>query len=129
MVAFENLLVHFIELMKITDIFGSLGIEWNKKKSCFSLKPKRKQLIIKMRLIELAVFAFLVILQILWTWNNKNTYANIHSIFHICALLLFPYTHYVFWTNADSIVSYLNGMLLFEKIKAGKYLNYLECKI
>ncbi len=119
----ENFLKTVVEQMKVADIFGSLLFQWNCKQKCFQLKSERKQHVYKYRLVTSLLFAVLVYLQILCTWNNANIFAKIHSLFHVCVLILFCNSHTIFHSNAQLIVSYLNAMLVLENRRKGNFFN------
>ncbi len=118
----ENLLSSLKEHIKVTDIFGSLPFQYNNTEKCFKLKSKNKFAFYKFRLWLCKLFAFLVFSQLLFVWKNINAFVKLHSIFNYSALLMNVYTHHVFCSKADLIVSYLNGMLAFEKHRNGNAL-------
>lgn len=123
MLVSKNLLKSLISLLKSTDIFGSLLIEWNGKASGFQLKSKGEHCVYKARVLLSALYALLVMLQVIWTWENTSSFVKLHSVFMICGLQLNIYCHIVFCSKGQLIVSYLNGMLLFENHGIGKYSN------
>ncbi len=122
MLTSDNILESLINHMKVADIFGCLRFRWNGKYSCFEMKSKLKQQIQTVRFFISALYASLVFLQVVWTWKDTSVYVKLHSVFHICALLVFSYTHHVFRLKSELIVSYLNGTLMFENRTKGKYL-------
>lgn len=117
----DNLLQILIEQMKVTDIYGSLLFQWSSNLSCFILKSRIQQFVFKTRLSLTAIFTILVFLQLLYTWKNINIFVKLHTMFMLCALLIHIYTRTVFLSKAQQIVSYLNGMLVFENRRKGKY--------
>lgn len=119
----ENLLGSLIEQLRVTDILGSIPFQWNKTNKCFKLKSPGKLLIYKRRIWIGALFTFLIFLQIAWTWKTINIFVKLHCVFNFLALLMHIYTHHVFCSKADLIVSFLNQMISFEKRKNGKYSN------
>lgn len=119
MLTSENLLESLIDQIKVTDIFDSLLFQWNSNQKCFQLKSKRMQGVYKVRLVISATYTLLVLLQIIWTWKNISIFVKLHSMFLFTGLLLFIYTHSVFCSKAELIVSYLNGMLIFEHQRKG----------
>ncbi len=119
----EKLLESLIDQIKVTDTFDSLLFKWNSEQKCFQLKSKTKQSVYKARLFISVLYAFFVFTQIFWTWNNISIFIKLHSMFLFSGLLMFIYTHCVFCSKAELIVSYLNGMLIFENQLKGKYYN------
>ncbi len=125
----NGILECFIQQMKTTDLFGSLNFEWNKKQKCFQVKSKRQQRLYKARFFTSVLFALLVFLQVIWTWNKTSVFVKLHSVFHVVALIAFGYTHRVFCQNAELAVFYLNGMLMFEQRRKGIFKNLIMLKI
>ncbi len=115
MLSTDNILETLLELIKVTDSFGGLLFHWNCSQQIFQLKSKRKQLLYKVRFLITVIFTLLVLLQILLTWKATNVFVKLHSVFLFCSLLVFMCTHFVFCSNAQLIVAYLNGMLVMEK--------------
>ncbi len=116
----EDLISSLVENMKLADVYGSLPFQWNNEQKYFELKSKSRLLIYKFRLYLSYIFVFLVFLQLEYVWKQINPFIKLHSIFTYSALLVNAYTHHTFCSQADLIVSYLNGMLDFEYNRNGK---------
>ncbi len=120
MLLFENLLEYVIEHMKVADIFRCLPFKWNPKQKRFQHKNKRDLLIYKVRLFTNALFVLLAFLQASLLWKKVNIFVKIHTIFCLAGHLTFSYSHWVFYSKTQMIISYLNGMLSHENNMKGK---------
>lgn len=111
----QNFLTGIQEHLKISDIFGSLNIAWNKDLKQFETKSKFNLKLYQSRINMAKIFMFLVSCQVAYTWNLTNIFVKLHTVFNLCGLILGCYTHYVFGDKGNTIACYLNRMLWFEE--------------
>lgn len=95
MLASKNLLKSLISLLKSTDVFGSLLIEWNGKASRFQLKSKRKQRVYKARFLLSALYICLA--------SDHSSYLDMGKHQQLCKIS--QHVHDL-WFAAQYLLSY-----------------------
>lgn len=116
----EGLLTPLLRHLKLSNLISTIPFEYNRKRECFQEKSAKKLLIHKYRLRFAYLISCFLFLQIIWTWNQSNIFLKLHTVFNYTGFVTLCYSHHVFYSKRKEIVSLVNGMLRFEKMRNGK---------